>query len=33
MEIWQDALLKDPEHQVLVATIKRLGVTALDVGH
>lgn len=33
MEIWQDALLKDPEHKVLVATIKRLGVTALDVGH
>ena len=33
MEIWQGALLKDPEHRVLVATIKRLGVTALDVGH
>lgn len=33
MEIWQSALLKDPEHKVLVATIKRLGVTALDVGH
>ncbi len=27
--IWQGALLKDPDHKVLVSTLKRLGVTDL----
>ena len=27
--IWQGALTKDPDHKVLVSTLKRLGVTDL----
>ena len=29
MDIWRDALLKDPEHEILVSTLERLGVTTL----
>jgi tetratricopeptide (TPR) repeat protein len=31
MDIWRGALLKAPEHKVLVATLKRLGVTVQGV--
>jgi len=27
---WQGALRKDPDHEVLVSTLKRLGITSLN---
>ncbi len=33
MDIWDSALLENPEHAVLAATIKRLGVTELESRH
>jgi len=30
--IWRGALLRDPEHKVLRATLERLGVASLDMG-
>ena len=33
MAIWQEALAKDPEHKVLVNTIRRLGVQGLETAN
>jgi tetratricopeptide (TPR) repeat protein len=31
IDVWRGALLKDPQHKILVATLKRLGVAGLGV--
>ena len=31
MTIWRDALRKDPDHKVLLATIERLGVAGTEL--
>jgi len=31
MDVWRGALLKDPQHKILVATLKRLGIESLGV--
>ena len=31
-QVWQGALLKDPNHEILLSTLKRLGVSSLNSG-